>query len=76
MHLFYGSDISGNYHSLNKEESNHAIRVLRLKQGGIIYLTDGKGGLYKAEIIESDHKTCTVKIIDVQKEYKKKGEII
>lgn len=49
---------------LSKEESRHAIRVLRLKKGDEIYLADGKGGLFKAEILEPDPKKCIVKVID------------
>jgi len=72
VYFFYSPDISGNLHSLNKEESSHAVRVLRLKKGDTVHLTDGRGGLYRAEITENNHKKCAVKVIDVQKEYGKR----
>src|SRR3990172_4077855 len=72
MHLLYSPDITGKKYSLNEEESNHAIRVLRLKQGDFIHLTDGKGAIYKAEITESNHKKCMLEVIDVQREYGKR----
>lgn len=50
MQLFYEPDISGNIALLNEEESQHALKVLRLKPGDTIRLTDGKGAFYEAEI--------------------------
>ena len=73
MHLFYSPDISTDQYTLCKEESSHAVRVLRLIPGDIVHLIDGKGGLYKAEITDNHHKRCTVKVIDVQREYGKRN---
>jgi 16S rRNA (uracil1498-N3)-methyltransferase len=50
MHLFYEPHITGNTVELNEEESFHAIKVLRLKTGDTVRLTDGKGSFYDAEI--------------------------
>lgn len=73
MHLFYTPDISGKTHTLNEEESKHAIRVLRLKQEDRIYLIDGKGGFYTAKIIADSPKKCTVQVIEEKKEHGKKN---
>ena len=54
MQLFYFPEITGNNIILNSTESKHVIKVLRLVKGDIIGLTDGKGGLYKAEITIAD----------------------
>ena len=40
MHLFYIPDITTDIQLLPPEESVHCIKVLRLKQGDIIYLTN------------------------------------
>ena len=48
---------------LSKEESKHATKVLRKKEGDILNFTDGKGGFYKAEITVSDTKNCRLQII-------------
>lgn len=72
MHLFYTPDISGEIYSLSEEESKHAIRVLRLKQGYIVYLIDGRGGFYTAKIIDDSPKKCIVQVIEIKKEYGKK----
>jgi 16S rRNA (uracil1498-N3)-methyltransferase len=71
LHLFYTSDITVPDYVLNREESRHAVKVLRLIAGEFIYLVDGKGGFYKAEIRQSDDEHCRVRIIETQQEYKK-----
>ena len=64
MHLFYIPDISTGLQLLPPEESMHCIKVLRLKKGDTIYLTDGAGGLYKTAIIDDHPKKCTLKVIE------------
>lgn len=57
--------------TLGKEESAHISRVLRYKEGQMIYLTDGKGKMMKATILQSDAKSCMVEVVDTQAEYNK-----
>jgi 16S rRNA (uracil1498-N3)-methyltransferase len=64
MQLFYTPDISGKTYILSEPESKHCIRVLRLGKNGTVYLTDGQGGLYKAQIIDENPKSCTLEIIE------------
>jgi len=64
MRLFFASDIEANLYTFNEQESKHIARVLRLKVENKLFLTDGKGYFYKAEIIEISNKKCTVKILD------------
>jgi 16S rRNA (uracil1498-N3)-methyltransferase len=73
MNLFYTPDITSSVYVLNEEESKHAVRVLRLKEGDHIQLIDGIGGFYKAEITDANAKRCSVKIIETQKEYGKRS---
>jgi len=61
MQIFYTPDIESNS-VLPEEESAHAIRVLRLKEGNEILLTDGKGFFYQAIIEKSHPKHCEIKI--------------
>ncbi|MGY4383156.1 16S rRNA (uracil1498-N3)-methyltransferase [Pedobacter sp. UYP24] len=72
MHVFYTPDIDSSEYSLSEEESKHCTKVLRLQKGAFIHLIDGKGGLYKAELIEEHKKRVTVKIINVILEYNKR----
>ncbi len=64
MHLFYIPDISTEVILLPPEESAHCVKVLRLKTGDTIHLTNGKGGLFKTEIVIDHPKKCVLKIVE------------
>ena len=51
---------------LDEDTSRHIIQVLRMKEGEKLNLTDGKGNLINAEIIDDHKKHCSVKVIDSQ----------
>ncbi len=72
MHLFYTPDISGNIHILDPQESRHITRVLRLQDGDVIHLTDGKGALYESKISNDHEKRCEVTVMDVVNDYGKR----
>ncbi len=72
MHIFYTPDISGNEYTLNESESKHCVKVLRLPVGSKLYLVDGLGGFYQAEIIDNNPKKCTVQIIKSEYNYCKR----
>jgi 16S rRNA (uracil1498-N3)-methyltransferase len=64
MNLFYCPEINNAQALLlPEEESAHAIRVLRMKAGDAVFITDGKGMFYEGEIISDHAKKCSVKII-------------
>jgi len=48
---------------LNEDTSRHIIQVLRMKKGGQLHLTDGRGNLVAAEITDDHKKHCAAKII-------------
>jgi len=60
MHLFYTQEINGSFHDLDEEESRHCVKVLRLKEGETVYLTDGKGRLYRCSIANANPKQCRI----------------
>lgn len=62
MNLFYTTDIKPGYFEFDSEESKHCIRVLRLKTGDKITLTNGLGMFFDGEIIDDNPKKCVVKI--------------
>lgn len=62
MQLFYAPDIRDDYYVLDTEDSRHCVKVLRLKEGDKITLTDGHGYFYYAEIEEPDIRAAKVKI--------------
>jgi len=73
MQLFYAPDISGNEYIFPQDESKHIAKVLRLKVGDKINITDGKGNLYISEIVVSDIKQCKVKVISKEAEVGKRS---
>ena len=57
-HIFYAPQIIDGCHELPPEEANHAIRVLRMKEGDELTLTDGQGCFYDAHITLASNKHC------------------
>ena len=74
MQLFYNPTINetGTSFVFDKEESKHIIKVLRKKEGDILYVTNGLGYLLKTEITLASDNKCTVKIMSFEKQDKPK----
>jgi 16S rRNA (uracil1498-N3)-methyltransferase len=51
---------------LDEDNSRHVIQVLRMKTGDPLQLTDGKGSLLTASILDNHKKKCTVKILSAE----------
>src|ERR1041385_6944889 len=49
---------------LDEDTSKHIVQVLRMKEGEKLNLTNGKGNLLSAEIIDDHKKHCEVKILE------------
>ena len=71
MSLFYVPTLSSGY-VLPEEESQHAVKVLRLQVGEEITLIDGAGGFYKAKITNPHPKHCSFEITETILEYGKR----
>lgn len=69
MQLFYNPNIDETTDSFafDKEESKHIIKVLRKKDGDILFVTNGLGLLFETEITLASDNKCTVKINAVEK---------
>lgn len=65
MHVFYTPDISTRL-ELPEEEAAHCLRVLRLRPGDEVCLTDGKGAFYRAAIDTVAGKRCTVRLLETK----------
>ena len=63
MRFFYVPNVQDNG-ELPEEEAMHALRVLRLKSGAEIMLTDGIGNFYKAEITVAATRKCVFKLLE------------
>ncbi len=71
MQIFYAPDITTPLYELSEEESRHAVRVLRLGVGSEMHLTDGRGNLYCAEVVEAG-KRCIVRVVNCIPEFEKR----
>jgi len=71
MSLFYVPALSSG-HVLPEEESQHAVKVLRLQVGEEITLIDGAGGFFKAKITNPHPKHCSFEITETILEYGKR----
>ncbi len=60
MNVFYTPDIQNKHYQLNETESKHCVKVLRLKEGDTICLTNGKGSWFTAKIVDANPKKCKV----------------
>ncbi|MCF6350455.1 MAG: 16S rRNA (uracil(1498)-N(3))-methyltransferase [Flavobacteriaceae bacterium] len=66
MQLFYNKNIKSKDKQFifDKTESKHIIRVLRKKEGDLLYITNGKGLLFTVKIINASDKKCFVEILE------------
>jgi len=52
--------------TLNAEESQHAVKVLRLKNGAMMRITDGQGNFANALLYEANAKACVVQLMEIE----------
>ncbi|OYX83674.1 MAG: 16S rRNA (uracil(1498)-N(3))-methyltransferase [Flavobacteriales bacterium 32-34-25] len=69
MQLFYNPNIDEQTENFffDKEESKHIIKVLRKRDGDILFVTNGLGFLFECEITLASDNKCTVKINSFEK---------
>ena len=59
--IFYCPDIRTNP-EMPDTESQHCARVLRMKEGDPLLITDGKGYFYRAQLLQANPKSCVVTV--------------
>jgi 16S rRNA (uracil1498-N3)-methyltransferase len=64
MPYFFQENLSQDSFALSSEESKHITKSMRLKEGDFIWMTDGKGTLAKAALINVCRDSCDAKIIE------------
>lgn len=69
MQLFFSENIESNICTLSEEESRHCIKVLRMREGDELFLTDGQGTLCRCQIIDANPKSCVVEIVELNENY-------
>lgn len=65
--FFYEASLELSARSLVLDEptSKHVVQVLRMAEGELLQLTDGKGNLFTAQIADANRKRCQVSVTDV-----------
>lgn len=73
MQLFYNPDISETTKEfkINADESKHLLKVLRKKKGDEFQITNGKGWLFVASLVNVDPKNTTAMVVSSQKRHRK-----
>lgn len=61
VRFFYDPELNG---VLPKEETLHAVRVLRMKEGDELWLMDGRGGFYRAVITAVSNHHCAYRVLE------------
>lgn len=64
MQLFYvpSLDTTGDFFSLGKEESHHAVKVLRMQAGETLLATDGRGLMVRGRLAVASASAASVQI--------------
>jgi 16S rRNA (uracil1498-N3)-methyltransferase len=77
MPIFFEPSITGKEaeFTLNADESAHACRVLRMKEGNELHVLNGKGVAIKGEIIAANPKGCVIKTVFTEQNEPPKYEV-
>ncbi|RMG80489.1 MAG: 16S rRNA (uracil(1498)-N(3))-methyltransferase [Bacteroidetes bacterium] len=76
MELFFAHPEEIQQNVLSEEESRHAVKVLRKQVGDEVYITDGKGNVFVARIIEIRKKHCKLQVFERKQFPESKHKII
>lgn len=66
MNLFYAPDITSESFRLNREESKHLIKVLRMQKGDKVLFTNGKGYFFDCTITDANPNGCLLDVTEKQ----------
>lgn len=66
MRHFFAPEISAEEktYRMNSDESKHILKVLRLKEGDVVGLLDGKGSVFQARISLASQKACEFELLN------------
>jgi 16S rRNA (uracil1498-N3)-methyltransferase len=64
MQLFFNPELEPHFSEFkfDKTESRHIVRVLRKQEGDVLFITNGRGFLFEAEIVVANDNKCMVRI--------------
>jgi 16S rRNA (uracil1498-N3)-methyltransferase len=77
MQYFFDNaiNISDKLFTLEAEESKHAVKVLRHSKGDVLNILNGRGGKFRAQILETNPKGCEMQVIDFSEEVRQAPNI-
>lgn len=61
MHRFYAPEIASRL-VLPEDESHHCVKVMRMQEGDMLEVVDGKGTLYTCRITMAHPKRCAIEV--------------
>jgi len=76
MQLFYAPQILQNQLLLDKVDAQHCLKVLRKKEGDLLHLIDGQGGLYEVRLTSTNPKKCAFDIVKTTPNFGKRDKHI
>jgi 16S rRNA (uracil1498-N3)-methyltransferase len=71
MNIFYKPGEHLDIIQLDKSESHHCLNVLRLKEGDLVGVINGRGKFYNAVLVNKGHFSAALKIKSVISDYDK-----
>lgn len=76
MNVFFLSDAKLGMISLPEEESRHCVKVLRMKEGDRFCVSNGKGSLFDAELIDANPKKAVASLYNEYSGYDNKDFVL
>ncbi len=69
MQLFYNPSLDNSFKQFffTEEESKHIAKVLRKKEGDVLMITNGRGSLFEAKILDANAKKCKAQILSEER---------
>ena len=74
MQLFYAPDMdpAAGFFDLPKEESHHAVKVLRMAEGQEIFATNGRGRMVRGMLAAVSPTVCSVRVEEILEDTQKR----
>lgn len=69
MEIFFSQKIEGGYLTLDNEESQHCVKVLRHREGDFIYVIDGEGTLYTCTLTDASPSGAVARVEKVEPDW-------
>lgn len=78
IELYYSDEVNNEKTGIiiSGDEAYHALTVMRHSAGDLLYITDGKGAIYKSEITDTKKNKIALKILELHSYTNKFEDII